>query len=120
MWVNLNVQVLQEGIDGFLKALRKLPRHVRSLPVAYHLETKMKSFKEAIPLLLDLKNEALRERCDFRTRACTSDDIRKPPESSISDLYFPCKTWGGAGGGGFQRKTNGLGSVTLPLPMALL
>ncbi|XP_053136194.1 dynein axonemal heavy chain 10 [Hemicordylus capensis] len=62
LWVNLNVQVLQEGIDGFLKSLRKLPKHVRSLPVAYHLEMKMKAFKDSIPLLLDLKNEALRDR----------------------------------------------------------
>uniref|UniRef100_A0A8D0HBM0 Dynein axonemal heavy chain 10 n=1 Tax=Sphenodon punctatus TaxID=8508 RepID=A0A8D0HBM0_SPHPU len=62
LWVNLNVQILQEGIDSFLKALRKLPKQIRSMPVAYHLETKMKAFKDSIPLLLDLKNEALRER----------------------------------------------------------
>ncbi|XP_015274779.1 PREDICTED: dynein heavy chain 10, axonemal [Gekko japonicus] len=62
LWVNLNVQVLQEGIDGLLKSLRKLPKYVRSSPVAYHLETSMKAFKDSIPLLLDLKNEALRDR----------------------------------------------------------
>nr|XP_028567040.1 dynein heavy chain 10, axonemal isoform X2 [Podarcis muralis] len=62
LWVNLNVQVLQDGIEGYLKSLRKLPKHVRSVPVAYHLEMKMKAFKDSIPLLLDLKNEALRER----------------------------------------------------------
>ncbi|XP_055003053.1 dynein axonemal heavy chain 10 [Sorex araneus] len=62
LWVNLNVQVLQDGIEGFLKSLRKLPRHARSLPAAAHLESKMKAFKESIPLLLDLKNEALRDR----------------------------------------------------------
>lgn len=58
------MQVLQEGIEGFLKAHRKLPKQVRSMPVAYHLETKMKAFRDSIPLLLDLKNEALRERFD--------------------------------------------------------
>ncbi|XP_043925694.1 dynein axonemal heavy chain 10 [Protopterus annectens] len=62
LWANLNVQQLLEGIEGFLKALRKLPKEVRSLPVAFHLESKMKEFKDSIPLLLDLKNEALRER----------------------------------------------------------
>ena len=56
------MQFLQEGIEGFLKALRKLPKQVRSMPVAFHLETKMKAFRDSIPLLLDLKNEALRER----------------------------------------------------------
>ncbi|KAM6052185.1 dynein axonemal heavy chain 10 [Chlamydotis macqueenii] len=62
LWINLNVQFLQEGIEGFLKALRKLPKQVRSMPVAFQLETKMKAFRDSIPLLLDLKNEALRER----------------------------------------------------------
>ncbi|XP_007489994.2 dynein axonemal heavy chain 10 isoform X1 [Monodelphis domestica] len=62
LWVNLNVQFLQEGIENFLKAIRKLPRNVRSLSVAFYLESRMKAFKDSIPLLLDLKNEALRER----------------------------------------------------------
>jgi len=56
------VQFLQEGIEGFLKAFRKLPKQVRSMPAACHLETKLKAFRDSIPLLLDLKNEALRER----------------------------------------------------------
>ncbi|XP_030875567.1 dynein heavy chain 10, axonemal [Leptonychotes weddellii] len=62
LWINLNVQFLQEGIEGFLKSLRKLPRQVRNLSVAFHLEAKMKAFKDSIPLLLDLKHEALRDR----------------------------------------------------------
>ncbi|NXX13493.1 DYH10 protein, partial [Podargus strigoides] len=62
LWVNLNVQLLRDGIEGFLKALQQLPEEVRSMPVGVHLETKMKAFQDSIPLLLDLKNEALRER----------------------------------------------------------
>ncbi|XP_037672459.1 dynein heavy chain 10, axonemal isoform X6 [Choloepus didactylus] len=62
LWINLNIQFLQEGIEGFLKALRRLPRQVRGLSVAYYLEAKMKAFKDSIPLLLDLKHEALRDR----------------------------------------------------------
>ncbi|KAM9056172.1 dynein axonemal heavy chain 10 isoform 4-T4 [Megaptera novaeangliae] len=62
LWINLNVQFLQEGIESFLRSLRKLPRQVRNLSVAYHLEAKMKAFKDSIPLLLDLKHEALRDR----------------------------------------------------------
>ncbi|KAF4011790.1 hypothetical protein G4228_003492 [Cervus hanglu yarkandensis] len=62
LWINLNVQFLQEGIESFLRSLRKLPRQVRNLSVAYHLESKMKAFKDSIPLLLDLKHEALRDR----------------------------------------------------------
>uniref|UniRef100_A0A8C4WLB8 Dynein axonemal heavy chain 10 n=1 Tax=Gopherus evgoodei TaxID=1825980 RepID=A0A8C4WLB8_9SAUR len=77
LWVNLNVQFLQEGIEGFLKSLRKLPKQVRNEPVAYHLEAKMKAFKDSIPLLLDLKNEALRDRHwkDLMERTGTSFEM---------------------------------------------
>ncbi|CAM9556184.1 unnamed protein product [Bubo scandiacus] len=77
LWINLNVQFLQEGIEGFLKALRKLPKQVRGMPVALHLETKMKAFRDSIPLLLDLKNEALRERHwqDLMKRTGTSFEM---------------------------------------------
>ncbi|KAM9822995.1 dynein axonemal heavy chain 10-like [Syngnathus typhle] len=62
LWADLNIQLLQEGAEGFLKEMRKLPKDVRSLPVAYILEGRMKEFRDSLPLLLDLKNEALRER----------------------------------------------------------
>ncbi|XP_067084612.1 dynein axonemal heavy chain 10 [Osmerus mordax] len=62
LWVNLNIQVLQEGVEGFTRSLRKLPKEVRALPVAFFLEGRMKEFRESLPLLLDLKNEALRDR----------------------------------------------------------
>lgn len=47
---------------GFLKNLRKLPRETRQMPLARVLDEKMKQFKESLPLFMDLKNEALRER----------------------------------------------------------
>ncbi|KAK2837261.1 hypothetical protein Q5P01_014473 [Channa striata] len=62
LWMNLNIQVLQEGAEGFVKSLRQLPRDIRALPVAFFLDGRMKEFKESLPLLLDLKNEALRDR----------------------------------------------------------
>lgn len=56
------MQVLQDGIEGFIKRFRRLPKDVRTLPVAFYLDACMKEFKESLPLLLDLKNEALRDR----------------------------------------------------------
>lgn len=54
--------MLSEGIDGFIKQLKRLPREVKALPLCHILEEKMKEFKNSIPLFSDLKNEALRER----------------------------------------------------------
>lgn len=54
--------MLSDGIDGFIKQLKRLPREVKALPLCHILEEKMKEFKNSIPLFSDLKNEALRER----------------------------------------------------------
>lgn len=64
LWVDLNIQLLQEGVEGFIKSLRQLPKDVRGLPVAFFLDGRMKEFRESLPLLLDLKNEALRDRSE--------------------------------------------------------
>lgn len=69
------MQFLQEGIEDFLRALRRLPRQVRNLSVAYHLEAKMKAFKDSIPLLLDLKHEALRDRCVSSTLSAKDVEV---------------------------------------------
>ncbi|XP_076854099.1 dynein axonemal heavy chain 10 [Brachyhypopomus gauderio] len=62
LWMNLNIQLLQEGVESFIKSLRKLPKEVRVLPVAFFLDARMKEFRDSLPLLQDLKNEALRDR----------------------------------------------------------
>ncbi|XP_071945421.1 dynein axonemal heavy chain 10-like [Antedon mediterranea] len=62
LWANLNVGHLVEGIDGFIKSLKKLPRDVKNTPTSRMVEGRMKEFKDSIPLFVDLKNEALRER----------------------------------------------------------
>ncbi|XP_029296329.1 dynein heavy chain 10, axonemal [Cottoperca gobio] len=62
LWVDLNIQLLQDGVEGFIKSLRQLPKDVRAIPVAFFLDGRMKEFRESLPLLLDLKNEALRDR----------------------------------------------------------
>lgn len=62
LWVDLNPQLLIDGMDGFLKEFRKMPKAVRSLQVGRALEASMKSFKNSVPLFVELKNEAMRER----------------------------------------------------------
>ncbi|XP_062558011.1 dynein axonemal heavy chain 10 isoform X2 [Armigeres subalbatus] len=62
LWANLNPQALLDGIDGFMKEYRKIPRSIRQTPIGQALDTKMKQFKSSIPLMLSLKDEALRER----------------------------------------------------------
>ncbi len=62
LWADLNIEQLTEGIDGFMKSLRKFPKEVKAMPVCSVLEERMREFKDSIPLFADLKNDALRER----------------------------------------------------------
>ncbi|XP_055585529.1 dynein axonemal heavy chain 10-like [Uranotaenia lowii] len=62
LWADLNPQALLDGIEVFIKDYRRLPRSVRQTPVGQALDTKMKQFKSSVPLMLSLKDEALRER----------------------------------------------------------
>ena len=62
LWANLNVTVLSDGVEGFTKEIKKLPRDVKALSICHILEEKLREFKNSIPLFSDLKNEALRER----------------------------------------------------------
>ncbi|XP_070411880.1 dynein axonemal heavy chain 10 [Nothobranchius furzeri] len=62
LWVDLDIQMLQDNIEGFIKSLRQLPKDVRALPVAFFLDASMNEFRESLALLQDLKHEALRDR----------------------------------------------------------
>ena len=62
LWANLDIQVLTDGIEEFMKRLRKFPKEVKSLAVCHVLEERMREFKDSIPLFSDLKNDALRDR----------------------------------------------------------
>ncbi|KAM5191717.1 dynein axonemal heavy chain 10 [Mantella aurantiaca] len=88
LWANLNVQILQDGIDGFLKIFRKLSKEIRSLPVAFYLESKMKEFKDSIPLLLDLKNEALRDRHWKELISKTGTNFEMNPDTFTLENMF--------------------------------
>lgn len=62
LWVDLDVQSLQDGIDKYITQLRKMPKTIKALSVHRALELNLKEFRDSLPLLTDLKHEALRER----------------------------------------------------------
>ena len=62
LWVNLNPSTLVDGMENFMKDFKKLKKDLRQSPVGSAIEQKMKEFKDTIPLMVELKNEALRDR----------------------------------------------------------
>ncbi|KAI3386976.1 hypothetical protein SNEBB_002464 [Seison nebaliae] len=61
-WRHLNTNHLIEGIDQYIRDLKRLPKEVRQLPVYKTIETNFKEFKDSLPLMVDLRNDALRDR----------------------------------------------------------
>lgn len=84
----MNVQLLQDGIEGFLKQLRKLPRDVRNMPIGKALDEKMKEFRDSLPLFVDLKHEALRERHWKELMKKTEQDFEMNPDTFTLQNVF--------------------------------
>lgn len=62
LWVNLNPQQLIEDMEHFIREFRQMPKSIRGTNVGHALETNMRNFKNSVPLFIELKNEAMRER----------------------------------------------------------
>lgn len=62
LWADAKPQDILDGMDSYLKDFRKLPEETRKLAVARTLEASMRAFRNAIPLLVELKNDAMQER----------------------------------------------------------
>lgn len=62
LWVDLNPQQLIDGMEHFIREFRRLPKSVKSLNVGYTLDADMRNFKNSVPLFIELKNEAMRDR----------------------------------------------------------
>ncbi|KAI4497256.1 hypothetical protein M0802_007740 [Mischocyttarus mexicanus] len=62
LWVNLNPQQLLDGMEHFIKQFQRFPKAVKKLDIGKTLEINMRNFKNSVPLFVELKNEAMRER----------------------------------------------------------
>jgi hypothetical protein len=62
LWVNLNPEVLLDGMENFMREFRCFNEAVKQLPVGQVLGTSMEDFKKSVSLFVELKNDALRDR----------------------------------------------------------
>lgn len=61
-WLNLNAEALLDGMESFIGEFGRFKDSVKQLPLGQFLDMHMKQFKNSVPLFVELKNEALRER----------------------------------------------------------
>ncbi|XP_041455872.1 dynein heavy chain 10, axonemal-like [Lytechinus variegatus] len=88
LWANLNVNHLVDGIEGFIKSLKKLPRDIKGSRTAQMVEGRMKEFRDSIPLFVDLKNEALRDRHWKELMIKTGQSFDMNPDTFTLDNLF--------------------------------
>jgi dynein heavy chain len=62
LFAQLDIEALEKGANEFVSATRKLPKALKELNVYRNLEEHVINFQESIPLILNLKDDALKDR----------------------------------------------------------
>nr|KAJ3423035.1 Dynein heavy chain 10, axonemal [Polyrhizophydium stewartii] len=88
LWSNLDIGVLNRGIETFTTRLKKLPKELKQLPPYNVVAEKIVTFKDSIPLFSDLKNEALRERHWKKLMEITGKVFDMNPETFTLENLF--------------------------------
>ncbi|UJR10037.1 hypothetical protein I4U23_014260 [Adineta vaga] len=62
LWTELDMNQLIVHVDGFIKQFRRLPSEIKTTTIGRAIEKYFTDFRSSLPMMLDLKHEALRER----------------------------------------------------------
>ena len=60
-WGELDVELLKEGVDKAEKEIKKLPKDLKELSKYKAYELVVVSFKESLPVIVNLKNDAVKQ-----------------------------------------------------------
>ena len=60
-WGELDVEVLKEGVDRAEKEIKKLPKDLKELSKYKAYELVVVNFKESLPVIVNLKNDAVKQ-----------------------------------------------------------
>ncbi|MCL4419561.1 dynein heavy chain domain-containing protein, partial [Patescibacteria group bacterium] len=62
LWGDLDISVLQKGAEDFEKTAKRFPKDLKEVFTFKLVEAKLANFKEALPLVVSLKNDAMKSR----------------------------------------------------------
>ena len=88
LWANLNMKTLSDGIDEYIKKLRKFPKEIKGMLVCQTLDEKMKEFKNSLPLIGNLKTDGMRDRHWERLMKETNKSFDMSPDTfTLANLF---------------------------------
>eukprot|EP01047_Picozoa_sp_COSAG01_P005456 COSAG01_NODE_186_length_22652_cov_7.562630_11_plen_456_part_01 len=88
LWADLDVSILNTGAASFAEKKTKLPKHIRTRPPYTKLDEFVEGFKDSIPLIEDLKNDALRERHWTKLMEVTGKEFDMNPQTfTLANLF---------------------------------
>ena len=62
LWGDLDIGALQRGAEDMEKAAKRFPKELKEIPTFKTVEARLISFKESLPLVVNLKNDAMKIR----------------------------------------------------------
>jgi dynein heavy chain, axonemal len=62
LWGDLDISLLQKGAEDFEKTAKKFPKDLKEIYTFKMVESKLVNFKEALPLVVNLKNDSMKAR----------------------------------------------------------
>ncbi|KAI9223372.1 dynein heavy chain and region D6 of dynein motor-domain-containing protein [Blastocladiella britannica] len=81
LWSALDLPTMTKGVDDYAVVIRKLPAELKQLHPTNVIADQVSTFKNSLPLLADLKNEALRDRHWKKLMEVTGKSFDMNPES---------------------------------------
>lgn len=88
LWANLDISVLNKGIEAYTTRLKKLPKELKQLAPYNVVAERIYTFKDSIPLFSDLKNEALRGRHWQKLMEITGRTFDMSPDTFTLENLF--------------------------------
>lgn len=89
LWADLDISRMVAGTDEVAKKLRGLTA-LKNLPVYELVEKEIQGFKNSLPMMRDLKNDALRKRHWDQLMAVTGAFLCMPCKSESALAFVTC------------------------------
>jgi dynein heavy chain len=86
-WGELDLDILREGVDKAEKEIKKLPKDLKELSKYKAYELVVVSFKESLPVIVNLKNDAVKEPHWSQIEALTGVSIGDVKTITLGKIF---------------------------------